>query len=181
MKKAFCLLLALLLMAAAQLHLCARVSVDGEELPDKLSLSALFCAREAAAAAADEILTTDGAPPGVETRWCLSLSPPSQDAAPLSDLLLRHTEGVAVLYSGSVDGFPVACVSDRERLCEALRRQLYANRPAGAIHARYAEPIDVRPLYTRPDRESSVEDACLWITGMSRALYTDEDGRLIAG
>lgn len=181
MKKAICLLLALLLMAAAQLHLCARVSVDGEELPDKLALSALLRARETANATADEILTTDGAPPGVETRWRLSLAPPSQDASPLSDLLLRHTEGLAVLYAGAVDGFPVACVSDRERLCEALRRQLYANRPAGAVHARYAEQIDVRAVYTRPDRESSVDEACLWITGMSQALYTDGDGRLVEG
>ena len=181
MKKALCLLLALLLMAAAQLHLCASVRVDGETLPDRLSLSALLRAQKAAAAASNEILTTDGAPPGLQTRWQLCLSPPSQDAAPLSDLLLRHTEGVSVLYGGSVNGFYIACVSDRERLCEALRRQLYANRPAGAVHARYADTIDVRALYTRPDRESSVEDACLWITGMSEALYTDEDGRLIAG
>ena len=179
MKKAICMILALLLTAAAQLHLCARVSVEGETLPALFSLRAVGRGAAAALAAADEILTDRGGPPGWSVGLALSLRPPSGDASPVSDRLLRAAQGVVLREGTYVNGLYIGCVSDGEALREALRVQLYGNRPPGAVSGRYAEQIELRPVYTRPGAEISVEDACLLVTGLVPVIYMDGEGRRV--
>lgn len=179
MKKAICMILALLMTAAAQLHLCARVSVGGEALPYLFSLSAVARGAAAARAAADEIRTDGDGPPGMTVRFGLSARPPTGDAAPLSDRLLRAAGGVVLRDGVCVNGLYIGCVADGEKLREALRVQLYGNRPPGAVSGRYTEQIELRPLYTRPDREISTEDACMLVTGLSPVIYMDEEGKVV--
>ena len=173
------MILALLLTASANLHVWAVLSAD-EGAAGPFSLGACVRGLRAAEAAADEITERQGAPPGV--RWKLAVAPaPSEDAAEVSDLLLRHTEGVVLAEACRVNGVYIGCTAEGEKLREALRRHIFGTRPPGAVSGRYTEEIDIRPVYTRPGREKTAEDLCLLVTGLAPVMYVDGEGKVVAG
>lgn len=180
MKKAICMILALLLTAAANLHVCLRLSGD-EAAPEGLySLYACTRGIRAAEAAAAELSDEQGAPPGLEAKLVLSLPPPSEDAGPVSDNLLRRTPGVALREGCSVNGLYLGCTAEGDKLREALRRHIFGSRPPGAVSGRFTEDIDIRPVYTRAGRESTAEDLCMLVTGLVPVMYSDGEGRVVA-
>ena len=180
MKKAIGMILALLLTASANLQICARLSADDSAESRVCSLGACVRGLRAAEAAAGEITERQGAPPGIRWKLAVALSP-SEEAAEVSDFLLRHTEGVAVCEGCRVNGLYLGCTAEGDKLREALRRHIFGTRPPGAVSGRYTEEIDIRPVYTRPGRESPAEDLCLLITGLAPVMYTDGEGKLVAG
>lgn len=181
MKKTICLILALLLAAAANLQVCAYLPAE-DGLPEALvSLGACVRGIRAAEAAAAEMTDEQGAPPGLETHLVLALHPPSTDAGPVSDRLLRQTPGVVLREACRVNGLYIGCTAEGDKLREALRRQIFSTRPPGAVSGRYTEEIDIRPVYTCRGRESSAEDLCMLVTGLVPVMYTDGDGRVVAG
>lgn len=181
MKQMICMILALLFAAAANLHICARLSPSGAEPAGAFSLSACVRGIRAAEAAAAELSDELGAPPGQGLRLGLSLRPPSEDAGPVSDFLLRQTEGVAMAEGCTVSGEYIGCTAEGDKLREALRRQIFGTRPPGAVSGRFTEEIDIRPVYTRPGHESSAEDLCMLVTGLVPVIYTDGEGNTIRG
>ena len=177
MKKAICLILALLFAAGANLHLCARVSAGDETAAGVFSLAALVRGVFAAEAAAAEL--TEARPPGLRVRPALSLRPPSEEAAAVSDLLLRHTEGVAVRTGCRVDGVWLGCTAEGEELAEALRRHIFGTRPPGALSGHFDGELELAPVYTRPGRETSPGDLCMLVTGLLPVIYTDPSGAVV--
>ncbi len=175
------MILALLLTAAANLHLCARLRAGDGETLGTYSFAACLRGIRAAEAAADEITAKQGAPPGTGLRLTLSLRPPSEDARPVSDALLRSTEGVAVCEACRVNGLYLGCTAEGEALREALRRHIFGTRPPGAVSGRYTEEIELRPVYTRPGLETDAGDLCLLVTGLVPVMYTDEEGKTVRG
>lgn len=176
-KKAVCLILALLFAAAANLHLCARLSVGGETAGELFSPLAVVRGVRAADAAAAEL--TQARPPGLKLWPALSLRPPSESAAAVSDLLLRHTEGVAVRTGCRVDGQYIGCTADGEALAEALRRYIFGTRPPGALSGHFDGTVELAPVYTRPGRETSPADLCMLVTGLLPVIYTDPTGAVV--
>ena len=81
MKKGICMILALLLTASANLHVCARLSADGGAASELFSLGACVRGLRAAEAAALELSDGLGAPPGLKAGLVLSVPPPA-DTAP---------------------------------------------------------------------------------------------------
>ena len=163
MKKAIWLILALLLAAAANLHLCARLSAGGETAEDLFSLAAAGRGLLAAAS-------------GLRLRLALSPAPPSEDVGRVSDLLLRHTDGVVLREGCSAGGWYLGCTAEGEELREGLRRYIFGTRPPGALSGHFDGELSFAPVYTRPGRESTPEDLCLLVTGMLPVVYTDPSG-----
>ncbi len=174
------MILALLLTASANLHVCAVLSTDGGAA-GPFSMDACVRGLRAAEAAANEITERQGAPPGLQARLRLSLAPPAEEAAAASDFLLRQTPGVAVAEACRVNGLYIGCTAEGDKLREALRRHIFGTRPPGAVSGRYTEEIDIRPIYTRPGRESPAEDLCMLVTGLVPVMYVDGEGRVVAG
>ncbi len=181
MKKGICMILALLLTASANLHVCARLSEDSGAVSELFSLGACVRGLRAAEAAAAELSDGLGAPPGLKASLVLSLPPPTTEVGKVSDFLLRHTPGVALCEACSINGLYIGCTAEGEKLREALRRHIFGTRPPGAVSGRYTEEIDIRPVYTRPGRESPAEDLRLLITGLAPVMYTDGEGKIVAG
>lgn len=180
MKKGICTILALLMTAAANLHVCARLCAEDGETAEASSLVACVRGIRAAEAAADEITERQGAPPGIRLKLALARAP-SEDAAAVSDFLLRRTEGVVLREGCRVNGLYLGCTAEGDELREALRRHIFGTRPPGAVSGRYTGEIDIRPVYTRPGRESTAEDLCLLVTGLVPVMYTDGEGKVVAG
>ena len=177
MKKAIWLILALLLAAAANLHLCARLSAGGETAEGLFSLAAAGRGLLAAEAAASEL--TEARPPGLRLRLALSPAPPSEDAGRVSDLLLRHTDGVVLREGCSAGGWYLGCTAEGEELREGLRRYIFGTRPPGALSGRFSGQVEIAPVYTRSGRESTPEDLCMLVTGMIPVIYTDPSGAVV--
>lgn len=172
---------ALLLTAAANLHVGCRVSVAGQPVEGLFSPAAVADSRALAGRVAEEILLTDETAPRCQVRRCLTFLPPSEEPAAVTDALLRATEGIAVRQQVRVNGLSLGHVADGEALDAALRRYLYGSRPAGAVNARYTEEITTRGVYTRLGRDTTTEDMLLLVTGCCPVLYTDKDGVVIPG
>lgn len=181
MKKGICMILALLLTASANLHVCAVLSADSGAGSELFSLGACVRGLRAAEAAANEITERQGAPPGLQARLRLSLAPPAEASTEVSDFLLRLTPGVAVAEACRVNGLYIGCTAEGDKLREALRRHIFGTRPPGAVSGRYTEEIDICSVYTRPGRESTAEDLCALVTGLVPVMYTDGEGKVIAG
>ncbi|MBQ5977599.1 MAG: hypothetical protein IJL51_05650 [Oscillospiraceae bacterium] len=181
MKKGICMILALLLTASANLHVCARLSADSGAVSELFSMGAVVRGLRAAEAAAAELSDGLGAPPGLKASLVLSLPPPSDAAGGVSDFLLRQTPGVALRAACRVNGLYIGCTAEEDKLREALRRHIFGTRPPGAVSGRYTEEIEIRPVYTRPGRESTAEDLCMLVTGLVPVMYTDGEGKVIAG
>ena len=175
-----CLILALLLAAAANLHVGAVLSAWDGAPEEFVSLGACVRGVRAAEAAAAEITGEAGAPPGLESHLILSLRSPPADAGAVSDRLLRQTPGVALREACRVNGLYIGCTAEGDKLREALRRQIFSTRPPGAVSGRYTEEIDIRPVYTRPGRESTAGDLCMLVAGLAPVMYTDGEGRVVA-
>ena len=179
MKKAICMILALLLTASANLHVCARLGAE-DAASERFSLWACARAVRAAEAAADELSDELGAPPGQKLYLTLSLRPPSEDAAALCDALLRQTPGVERSEGCRADGLYLGCTAEGDRLREALRRYIFGTRPPGALSGRFDGTIELAPVYTRRGCERSAEDLCMLVTGLLPVIYTDSEGRVVA-
>ena len=173
--------LALLLMAAANVHTVCRVSVAGQPVEGLYSPAVLETSRALALRTAEELLPGEERLPSCQVRRSLSFFPAGGDGAVLTDALLRATEGVAVRQEVYVNGLYMGHVEDGEALDASLRHYLYASRPAGAFQARYTGEIARHGVYTREGRDMTLDDMLLLVTGSCPVLYTDEEGRMVLG
>ena len=97
----------------------------------------------------------------------------------VSDLLLRHTDGVVLREGCSAGGWYLGCTAEGEELREGLRRYIFGTRPPGALSGHFSGQVEIAPVYTRSGRESTPEDLCMLVTGMIPVIYTDPSGAVV--
>ena len=180
MKKCFALLLALLFAAAANLHLCVRLSAPDGALSEWYTPACLGRGQLAWRAAAEELLPDTARWPKTSPRLALSLRPPGRDPPAASDWLLLQTEGIARMDGLYANGVFLGCTEDRQALKNALQQQLSLARPPGAVSGRYTEQLALRTVYSRTDCAISTEDLCLLVGGLVPVIYCDRAGRVLA-
>ena len=174
-------LASLLLLAAANLQVVCRVSVDGQPVEGLYSPAAVENSQALARRTAEEILLSSEQVPKCRVRRSLSFRPAEGDGAVLTDALLRATPGIAVRQEVRVNGLNLGHVADGDALDTALRQYLYGSRPVGAVGARYTEEISVNGVYTRLGRDTEIDDMLLLVTGCCPVMYTDANGAVIRG
>lgn len=178
-KTAVVLLLAGGLFFAAFLQPVYRVTAGGERVPGLYSPAALREGLSAARAAAEELSDTPAALPRVETRKLLRLTPGRGLASTLSDALLQRT-GSAVCADGvALNGVPLGAVADGAALLESLRAQIRDGMPAGAAVGNLGGTLQIRPVYTRPDRVFSETDMLARISLLAPVFYLDSEGKVV--
>lgn len=175
------LALALLFMLAANLRLCYRVYVDGERCEGLYSRRAVSRGTEAARAAAEELLPGEAILPEIRKRPSLTLREPESSGAELCGAILSRTEGVARLYSVSAGGVCFGTVAEPEKLEEKLRASLYSRMPPTSGHARFAEPIELRPVFSRVGTDTPFREMAQLVSGAVPAIITDGEGHIIQG
>ena len=179
--RAFLFSLALLFFLAANLHLCCRVGVDGEWGQTRYSLADARRGELAAHAVAEEICPDAARMPQIKERLTLSFRPADGGSAALSARILARVDGVSGLYAVSSRGQSFGSVEDRDRLEERLRAALYTAMPAGATHARYAEGVEIRPVYGRTGSAAKPSDVAALVAQAVPAVFTDRSGKRIQG
>ena len=147
------LALALLFFLAANLHLCCRAGVDGEWTRTRYSLADARRGELAACAAAEEICPRGARMPKLEQRLALSFRPPDGGSADLSARILARVPGVSGLYAVS----------------------------AGASHGRYADAVEITPVYGRSGSTMSPSDMAMVVSELVPAVFTDREGNRIMG
>ena len=180
-RRPFLFALALLFFLAANLHLCCRAGVDGDRTRTRYSLADARRGELAAYAAAEEICPRAARMPKVEQRLTLSFRPPDGGSADLSARILARVRGVSQLCAVSAEGRYFGTVADADRLEERLRAALYTSMPAGAAHARYADDVEITPVYGRSGSAMSPADMAMVVAQLVPAVFTDREGNRIMG
>ena len=72
-------------------------------------------------------------------------------------------------------------VADADRLEERLRAALYTSMPAGASHGRYADAVEITPVYGRSGSAMSPADMAMVVAQLVPAVFTDREGNRIMG
>lgn len=171
-------LLALLLLFAAHLRPCCRVSVEGERLTGRYSLTQVRAACEAASQAAEELLPGEAILPRPRTALRLSLRCPDGETAALTDALLRRVEGVTEADMVRVNGGSLGTVADGSALLEELRETIRSGMPAGAVVGKLSGRLQIHPVYTREGFPRESADMLASILEAAPAFYVDGSGKL---
>ena len=119
--------------------------------------------------------------PKLEQRLTLSFRPPDGGSADLSARILARVPGVSGLYAVSAEGRYFGTVADADRLEERLRAALYTSMPAGASRGRYADAVEITPVYGRSGSAMSPSDMAMVVSELVPAVFTDWDGNRIMG
>lgn len=180
-RRPFLLALALLFFLAANLHLCCRAGVDGDWTRTRYSLADARRGELAACAAAEEICPRGARMPKLEQRLTLSFRPPDGGSADLSARILARVPCVSGLYAVSAEGRYFGTVADADRLEERLRAALYTSMPAGASHGRYADAVEITPVYGRSGSTMSPSDMAMVVSELVPAVFTDREENRIMG
>ena len=180
-RRSLLLLPALLFFLAANLNLCCRVAVDGEWTKARYSLADARRGELAARAAAEEICPRAAVLPRIEERLTLSFRPGNSGSRGLSARILARVSGVSALYAVRAEGERFGLVEDRERLEERLRAALYSSMPEGAVHARFAEAVELAPVYGRSGSASPPTELAKAVAQIVPAVFTDREGQRVMG
>lgn len=176
-KKASLLLAAFLFAVGAHLRPCYDYELDGVCIASGLAPFAASFAELTARAAAEEILPGHAQLPAVHKHLRLCFSTPSEDTHPLTDALLRATEGIVLREEVRVDGARLGWVADGEALREALSTYIYNTLPVWASGGVLSRELTLRRLYTRDAYLTPKNDMVLLITGAAPVFYYDQAGR----
>lgn len=177
-KLALCLF-ALLLLAASNLRLNCRVTVDGRELEGLYALKDVDRAATAAAAAAAEILRGPVRMPEIGRSVRPGFQRPDGDGPALTDALLRAVDGVTLADAAIVNGVRLGIVEDGEELRQRLGRFIGGQMPTAAVSGTISGMLETQRLYSRADLCTNYDDMVLLVTGMAPVLYVDENGKLV--
>ncbi len=177
-KKAALICLSLLLLVAANAHLCCRVSVGGEELEGVYSLQAADRALTLAANAAEEILAAPAVMPQTERRYVLTFLPPDGDESALADAALRAVTGVKLMDVAYVNGTRLGAVEDGDELFRRLEGFIKGQQPTAAVSGNISGRLEIKKAYGRSESAVNYDDMLLLITGMAPVIYLDANGRL---
>lgn len=141
----------LLLTAAANLHPGYAMTVGGVTLKEAYSPDAVRRGERAASLAAEEITAKDAQSPVYVRRLRLSLAPPMEESAEVTDALLRATPGVAEGCAVRADGEILGFAESGSVYLERLHRRLYSALPQGMTAARLDAELELTRLYTRAE------------------------------
>lgn len=177
-KKLTALVLALLMLLTAHLHVYCRVSVNGQRLEGLYRPGELKRSRAVAAAAAEELLPGEAAPPQLRLGYRLSLRAPDGDVAALTEALILGYPGIGLCSGVSVNGVSLGTVEDGPELYRRLRDYILGQMPNAAVFGNISGQLQVRPVYSRQGHETNYDDMLLLISGMAPVIYLDADGRL---
>ncbi|MCR5577462.1 MAG: hypothetical protein K6F56_10675 [Oscillospiraceae bacterium] len=176
LKKTMLLLAALLLCAAANLRVQYDVEVAGETLALGCSAGAVKRAEDAARAAAEEILPRNAALPEAKRRLRLTLRKPAEEARPLTDALLRATEGVALRENVILGDRRIGAVTDAAAFRARLRGYIENTVPDWAWGGVLSKPLRIERCWGRTGYASTPGDMVLLVTGVAPVLYYDAEG-----
>ena len=178
-KTAVVLVLACGLFFTTYLQPVYRVTAGGERVPGLYSPAALREGINTARAAAEELSDSPAALPTIETRKLLRITPAQGLASTLSDALLRKTDTAVCADSVAVNGVPLGAVADGAALLESLRAEIRDGMPAGAAVGNLGGTLQIRPVYTRPDRVFSEADMLARISLLAPVFYLDSQGKVV--
>ena len=175
-RKGMLLLLALWLLAAANVRIAWDAEVAGERLALGGSLRAVERAEEAARAAAEEILPGSAVLPRARRRLRLTLRRPAENAPALTEALLRHTPGVALRENVYLGETRVGAVTDAAAFRARLRAHIENTVPDWAWGGMLSKPLLIERCWGRSGYASSPGDMVLLVTGIAPVLYYDAAG-----
>jgi len=175
-RKLIVLTLALVFSVLANLR--PGCAVEGTE--ECYSLRALRLGRLAASRAAEEIVPGGGVLPRLRESWRLSLRQPEDTVPALCRAFLSRIPGIVTRSEVRVNGVSLGTVADGEALKEALRVNLYVNRPTAAVSSRYREELVITPVFTRSDRGMDESSMLQLIGNLCPVMYVDREGKIIA-
>ena len=175
-KKLLLSALALSFAAAANMHLCCSLRVDGQELAGLYSPVDADRARTAAGAAAEEIVAGPAQTPQLSRRYRLSLHPPGGAVPKVCAAMLDATPGVERSQGVYVSGVYLGSVADREELLSSLRQFITGQLPTWAKTGYLSQELITRPQYGRAGSQTPVEDMVLLVSGMAPVMYSDGQG-----
>lgn len=178
LKKAFLLVPALAFVVCSHLRPCCDFTVDGRRVSTGCTPEAAQRARDAALAAAEEILPGPASLPKALAHVRFSLRSSAETAPALSDALLRSTPGVIAGDEVYLSGYALGTVADGRQLRLELREYIENTLPTWASSGSISGYIQLRGQYTRAEFEVPPEDMIMLITGLSPVMYTDGEGRV---
>jgi len=178
LKKALLLALALIFSLCSHLHPCCDFILEGRQIKIGCTPSAARMAKEAALAAAEEILPGKAALPALKTRLSFSLSPGDGSAPALSDALLRAMPDVLSGDAVYLDGHKLGTVAEGRKLRQAMAKHIENTLPSWANSGSVGGCLELRGQYTRAEYEVTPEDMIMLITGLRPVMYTDGQGRV---
>lgn len=176
-KKAALLFAALLFAIGAHLRPCYDYDLGGICIASGIAPGTAAFAEHAARDAAEELLPAHAVLPAFHKRLRLRFSRPSVDARPLTDVLLRATEGIVLRDEVRVDGVRLGWVADGETLHTELSAYISGTLPAWASGGILSRELRIQRFYTRDGYLTPPGDMVLLITGAAPVFYFDQAGR----
>ena len=171
--------LSLLLLAASNLQLHCRVTVNGREAEGLYALSTVDDAATLATLAAEEILQGPAVMPEIHRTYCLGFSEADGDGPALADTILQSVTGVKLADVAYVNGTRLGIVEDGDELRERLERFIGSQMPTTAVSGSISGQLQIVKLYSRTNRATNYDDMVLLVTGMAPVLYVDDTGKLV--
>lgn len=180
MNKSFRLgILALLMLFAVHLHPVYRVTAGTERLAGLYTASQIRVAREAAQAAAEELLGGGAALPPLRRSLRLRLLSANGQTPLITDALLRGTEGVVSADAVLVNGRQLGTVADGKTLVDALQQTIRDRLPAGAVAGNLSGRLQIGRVYSREGLQSENTDMLARILDAAPVFYLDGSGKRI--
>lgn len=176
-KKAALLFTALLFAVAAHLRPCYDYELNGVRIASGIVPQTAVFAEQAAQDASEELLSGHAVLPSFHRHLRLRFSRSSADARPLTDALLRATEGIVLRDEVCVGSVRLGWVDDGQGLREALSDYISNTLPVWASGGVLSRELGIRRLYTRDGYLTPQGDMVLLITGAAPVFYYDQTGR----
>ena len=152
-------------------------TVAGQRLSTECTPAAAKAAREAALAAAEEILPGHAAAPEYSRHTRLSFRPGAATAPLLADALLKAQPGVISAYLVYADKTRLGAVADTAQFQSDFAKYIDNTLPTWAKGGS-VRGMTLLPCYTRAEFEIPNEDMILLVTGLSPVMYYDGKGRV---
>ncbi len=176
-KKLIVLSLVLGLTVCSHLRPVLDFTVSGQRLSTECTPAAAKAAREAALAAAEEILPGHAAEPEYCSHRRLSFRPGADTAPLLGDALLQAQPGVISASLVYADKIRLGAVADAAQFRADFARYIDNTLPTWAKGGS-VRGMTLIPRYTRAEFEIPNEDMILLVTGLSPVMYYDGKGRV---
>jgi hypothetical protein len=152
-------------------------TVSGQRLSTECTPAAAKAAREAALAAAEEILPGHAAEPEYCSHRRLSFRPGADTAPLLGDALLKAQPGVISASLVYADKIRLGAVADATQFRTDFGKYIDNTLPTWAKGGS-VRGMTLIPRYTRAEFEIPNEDMILLVTGLSPVMYYDGKGRV---
>ena len=178
LKKILLLVFALCFAVASHLRPVCNFSVGSQFVASDCTPAAARRAKEAALAAAEEILPGKAELPEAKRYIRFGFGARCDSAPALCDALLKNTEGVMAGEAVICEGERLGCVGSGYELCTALNLYIENTLPTWANSGHLNSRFELVPMYTRAAYEVSCDDMVMLLTGLAPVMYTDGMGRV---